>query len=272
MPPLVWFKWRARSSLVQFCFLVRGEASVRGAQTLMQVSHLRLTEWGNTPSRHLSTEKYTSEIVPGLGTWRADLRSIWSISTAYPLVQGANMRVFLLKLLQLGRGVTVYPSPVFLSLGPSDTATFEDHFEGTKTVQPRTQVVTTTTNPTIRVHRNQTQSEGPMEVKILQTISLVGTERWVGHSALSSVLVWHLLQGTHFSGSSGTGQQQLWGFGHRDIASAFPCRFPGLYSTVKWYADSISIQRVIQSLDSSKLKSHHRAWWSVCTTKTHPQR
>ena len=44
-----------------FCFLVMGEANVRGAQTLTQGSRLVLTEWGNTPIRHTSTEKYTSE-------------------------------------------------------------------------------------------------------------------------------------------------------------------------------------------------------------------
>ena len=44
-----------------FCLLVRGEASVRGAQTLTQGSRLVLTEWGNTPTRHTSTEKYTNE-------------------------------------------------------------------------------------------------------------------------------------------------------------------------------------------------------------------
>ena len=44
-----------------FCFLVRGEASVRGAQTLTQGSRLVLTAWGNMPSRHTSREKYTCE-------------------------------------------------------------------------------------------------------------------------------------------------------------------------------------------------------------------
>ena len=59
--PLTWLKWRAGSPLFDLYFLVRGEASVRGAQTLTQGSRLVLTEWGNTPTRHKSTEKYTSE-------------------------------------------------------------------------------------------------------------------------------------------------------------------------------------------------------------------
>ena len=42
-------------------FLVRGEASMRGAQNLTQGSRLVLTEWGTTPARHTLTEKYTNE-------------------------------------------------------------------------------------------------------------------------------------------------------------------------------------------------------------------
>ena len=55
-------------------------------------------------------------IVPGLGTLGADWWSLWSVSTAYPLMQGGNMHVFLLKLLQLSGGVP--RSPVLLRLRP----------------------------------------------------------------------------------------------------------------------------------------------------------
>ena len=47
--------------LFDFAVLMMGKASVGGAQALTQGSRLVLTEWGNTPTRHTSTEKYTKE-------------------------------------------------------------------------------------------------------------------------------------------------------------------------------------------------------------------
>ena len=67
--PLSWLNWRAGSHPVRFCFLVRWEASVRGAQTPTQGSRHVLTEWGNTPTRHTSTEKYTSENIYARSQW-----------------------------------------------------------------------------------------------------------------------------------------------------------------------------------------------------------
>ena len=60
---LNWLKWRAGSPPVHFLFSRWGEASVRGAQTLMQGSRFVLSGWGNTPTRHTSTENYTNESI-----------------------------------------------------------------------------------------------------------------------------------------------------------------------------------------------------------------
>ena len=54
---------RARSPPIRFCFLVfrEGGSQREGCIDPTQVSRLVLTELGNTPSRHASTEKYTNE-------------------------------------------------------------------------------------------------------------------------------------------------------------------------------------------------------------------
>ena len=81
--PSLWLKWRAGSpgpghTLFDFVFSWGGEA--RGAQTLTQGYRLVLTEWGNTPTRYTSTEKYTSE-----NTW--SLTIYWATLSVTGCVQ-----------------------------------------------------------------------------------------------------------------------------------------------------------------------------------------
>ena len=59
---LAWLKCRTASPLaplVRYCFLGGGGSSW-GVHSTKGSDHM-LTEWGNTPNRHISTEKYTSE-------------------------------------------------------------------------------------------------------------------------------------------------------------------------------------------------------------------
>ena len=141
-------------------------------------------------------------IVLGLGTWSTDWWSVWSVSIAYQLMLEANMHI-LLKLLQLSG---VYPPVLFWDWDRVTRQHRDDRLGGRRGTHPHTQAVALTTTLAVRVHRNQTQAVGPMDVRILRANGLGCTSRWVGHT-LSSVLIWHLWQGPHLSGSSGTGQQ-----------------------------------------------------------------
>ena len=94
--------------------------------------------------------------------------------------------------------------------------------------------------------------------------------------SIKTALLLHFLQGPHFkiSSFSKRGHLQSCGQGHLlDMASAFQCLVPGLYSTGNSLkADIVSNHRAILSLGAWRPNNHLSTWWSDLTTNFCPNK